>query len=75
MNEMQILQRLHTAADCVANEAGTPRMDAIATAGAQFMRESHLTDEYGKAVPFTEAEHVAFGYGILLGWLAREIGP
>ena len=56
------------AADQVGDEGGTPDMDVLAAAGAQFLVESRVTDEHGVPVPFDAA---ALGYGIMLGWLAR----
>jgi hypothetical protein len=58
---------LHRAADRVGDEAGTPEMDAIADAGAEFIRTSDLTDEYG--VGFY-VDPPSLGYGIMLGYLA-----
>jgi hypothetical protein len=59
---------LHRAADRVGTEAGTPAMDALADAGAEFIRTSDLADEYG--VPFIVRDPAALGYGIMLGYLA-----
>lgn len=58
---------LHRAAERVGTEAGTPGMDALARAGAEFLRTAELSDEYG--VPF-DPEPASIGYGIMLGYLA-----
>lgn len=58
---------LHRAAERVGNEAGTADMDALASAGADFLRTSDLADEYG--VPFVP-DGPSIGYGIMLGYLA-----
>jgi hypothetical protein len=64
---------LHRAADRVGDEAGTPAMDALAAAGAQFIQESYLADEFN--VPF-QVHTQSVGYGIMLGYLAaREDSP
>jgi hypothetical protein len=64
---------LHRAADRVGDEAGTPLMDALAQAGADFIRESAVSDEF--AVPF-HLDTPSLGYGIMLGYLAaREDSP
>jgi hypothetical protein len=60
---------LHRAADRVGAEAGTPFMDAVAAAGADFIQASALTDEYG--VPFV-VDGPSLGYGIMLGYLAAR---
>lgn len=65
-----IARRLHDAADRIPAEAGTPDMDALAHAGSIFIAESSLTDEF--LTPFVIADPRALGYGIMLGWLARE---
>jgi hypothetical protein len=70
MTADEILPLLHAAADRVAAEAGTTSMDALANAGAVFLRETDLTDEDDVPVAFTVEQ--AIGYGIMLGWLARE---
>jgi hypothetical protein len=63
---------LHRAADRVGDEAGTPQMDALAAAGAQFIRESLVTDELQTPFPL---DMKSLGYGIMLGYLAaREQG-
>lgn len=59
---------LHRAADRVGDEAGTPAMDALAAASAEFIRTSDLADECG--VPFVFRDPAAFGYGIMVGYLA-----
>jgi hypothetical protein len=58
---------LHRAADRVSDEAGTPAMNALAAAGAEFLRTSELSDEFG--VTFT-VDGPSLGYGIMLGYLA-----
>jgi hypothetical protein len=58
---------LHRAADRVGDEAGTPAMDALAAAGAEFIHESVLSDEFG--VEFL-VDTRSLGYGIMLGYLA-----
>lgn len=58
---------LHRAADRVGDEAGTPEMDALAAAGAEFVHTSDLSDELG--VPFM-VDGPSLGYGIMLGYLA-----
>jgi hypothetical protein len=63
------LEELHRAADRIGNEVGTPEMDALADAVADFLHGSDLTDEYG--VAFTP-DGPSIGYGVMLGWLARE---
>ena len=68
----EILALLHDAADRVGDERYTPSMDAIAFAAGDFLRDSQLTDEHDVPVPFTTANSTALGYGIMLGWLARE---
>jgi hypothetical protein len=60
---------LHRAADRVWSEAGVPFMDEVAAQGAQFIRESLVTDEY--EVPF-ELDTKSLGYGIMLGYLAAQ---
>lgn len=62
---------LHRAADRVGSEAGTPGMDELADAVADFIQASFMTDELG--VPFT-VDGPSFGYGILLGYLAAKDG-
>jgi hypothetical protein len=66
---------LHRAAGRVGAGAGTPAMDALAGAGAQFLQESHLADEHG--TPFVVRDPQALGYGIMLGYLAarEELEP
>lgn len=59
---------LHRAADRIGAEAGTPAMDALADASAEFLRTSNLADEEG--TPFVIRDPRAFGYGIMLGYLA-----
>lgn len=60
-------EALHRAADRVEHEVGTPAMDALAAAGAEFLHSADLTDEYGVAfVP----DGPSIGYGIMLGYLA-----
>lgn len=59
---------LHRAAERVSAEVGTSAMDALAKAGADFLRESTLSDEYG--TPFVIRDPQALGYGIMLGYLA-----
>lgn len=66
----EIVARLHAAADRVGDERYTPPMDALADAGAIFLRESDLSDEHG--VPTVLTVEQAIGYGIMLGWLAQE---
>lgn len=61
-------EALHRAAERVGRERYTPSMDALAAAGAQFIRESNLTDEYG--TPFVVRDPQTLGYGIMLGYLA-----
>lgn len=61
---------LHRAAERVGTEAGTPAMDALAAAGAEFIRTSNLTDEQGR--PFIIRDPQALGYGIMLGYLAAR---
>jgi len=61
---------LHDAAERIPAEAGTPEMDALAHAGSIFIAESALTDEF--LTPFVIADPRALGYGVMLGWLARE---
>jgi predicted ABC-type ATPase len=65
---------LHRAADRVGIEAGTPDMDGLADAVADFIRESVLTDEFH--VPFV-VDTKSLGYGVLLGYLAalEEFAP
>jgi predicted ABC-type ATPase len=60
---------LHRAAERVWSESGTPAMDRLASAGAQFIRESLVTDEY--EVPFV-LDTKSLGYGIMLGYLAAR---
>jgi hypothetical protein len=62
---------LHRAADRVGHEAGTPAMDDLAGAVADFIQGSFVTDEHG--VPFS-VDGPSFGYGILLGYLAALEG-
>lgn len=59
---------LHRAAERVGDEAGTPGMDALAQAGAEFIADSRLSDEWG--TEFVVADPRAVGYGIMLGYLA-----
>ena len=68
-----IVEQLHAAADRIETESRTPPMDALAAAGAVFLRETDLSDEYGVPVAFTVEQ--AIGYGIMLGWLAHETLP
>lgn len=65
---------LHRAAERVGHEYGTPAMDALAQAGAKFIRSSALADEHGVAWEITDTQ--AIGYGIMLGYLAarEELG-
>jgi hypothetical protein len=58
---------LHRAADRVEREAGTPAMDALAAAGAEFLWTANLTDEDGVPLTF---DGPSIGYGIMLGYLA-----
>lgn len=58
---------LHRAADRVGDEAGTPDMDALAAAGAEFLRTSDLADELGTEF---KPDAQSIGYGIMLGYLA-----
>jgi hypothetical protein len=60
---------LHRAADRVGTEGGTPDMDALAEAVAEFLHSSDLTDELG--VVF-RANGPSVGYGVLLGYLAAH---
>lgn len=60
---------LHHAADRIGSEAGTPAMDAVATAIAEFLQTSNLTDEYG--VEFVP-DGPSIGYGAMLGYLAAS---
>jgi hypothetical protein len=60
---------LHRAADRVGQEAGTPAMDALAAAIAEFLRESALSDEAG--VPF-RPDGPSIGYGAMIGYLAAR---
>jgi len=64
-----IVAELHRVADRIGAEVGTPEMDVLADAAADFLHGSDLTDEYG--VTF-EPDGPSIGYGIMLGWLARE---
>ena len=66
------LDLLHDAAERVQHEAGSVEMDTLALAGAAFLHESKITDEAGRPVPFDVENATALGYGIMLGWLARE---
>jgi hypothetical protein len=61
---------LHRAADRVGREAGSPFMDQIADAGAQFLNESDIRDEHGTM--FSIADPRALGYGIMLGYLVAQ---
>lgn len=61
---------LHEAANRIGDEAPSPEMDTLANAGATFLAESDLSDETGTPIVLTPP--VAIGYGIMLGWLARE---
>lgn len=65
-------EALHRAADRIGSEASTPEMDALAQAGAQFLRESNLKDEDGQVV-FLDVFQ-AIGYGVMLGYLAAQEG-
>jgi hypothetical protein len=68
-----IAAALHVAADRVWPETGTPFMNALAEAGAIFIRESNLADESGESF---DIDPQSLGYGIMLGYLAaRELGP
>lgn len=60
-------EALHRAADRIGAEAGAPLMDAVAEAGAEFLRTSNLADEHG--VTFV-VDGPSLGYGIMLGYLA-----
>jgi hypothetical protein len=60
-------EALHRAADRVGAEAGTWAMDALADAGARFLRESDIADELGNVHTF---DGPSLGYGIMLGYLA-----
>lgn len=73
MTEQEIVRLLHIAADRIGGEMYTPTMDALAAAGARFIAESDLHDEY--AAPFIIRDPSALGYGVMLGWLAREAAP
>lgn len=76
MQTEEIVPLLHAAATRVGREMGTPPMDALAFAGAEFLQTSDLHDEDGAPVELSAAQ--AIGYGIMLGWLAREaanVGP
>lgn len=68
-------EALHRAAERVGAEGGTPPMDELADAGAQFLVESALADELG--IPVTFSVEQAIGYGIMLGYLAalEELVP
>lgn len=58
---------LHRAADRIEAEGGTPAMDALANATAEFLHTAKLTDEYG--VMFV-TNGPSVGYGVMLGYLA-----
>lgn len=67
----ELVAALHRAADQIDTEgvARAPLMDTLARAGGEFLASSNVTDEYQVAVPMDPA---SIGYGIMLGWLARE---
>jgi hypothetical protein len=60
---------LHRAAERVGTEYGTPAMDELAEAAAEFLGELTLTDEDG--TPF-EAHGPSLGYGVMIGYLAAR---
>jgi hypothetical protein len=60
---------LHRAADKVWNQVHTPTMDALAEAGAVFLDESRITDEFENIKRFHPE---SLGYGIMLGYLAAQ---
>jgi hypothetical protein len=62
---------LHRAADRVGSEAGTPEMDELAEAVADFIQSSSVTDEFGVAFA---VDGPSLGYGVLLGYLAAREG-
>jgi hypothetical protein len=66
---------LHRAAERVPDE--TALMDQLATAGAQFMEESQIyayedRDGLRQMVEAMAFDPRAFGYGVLLGYLAAH---
>ena len=63
-------EALHRAADRVGAEVGTPPMDALADAAAEFLHDSELLDEYG--TQFVVSDSRALGYGVMLGYLAAQ---
>jgi hypothetical protein len=63
---------LHRAADRIGTEAPSPLMNALADAGARFLRESEIHahergDELMESIVF---DPKAIGYGVMLGFLA-----
>jgi hypothetical protein len=63
---------LHRAADRVGDEAGSPYMDELADAAAQFIQRAALTDEFGVAF---SVDGPSLGYGVMLGYLAALQAP
>lgn len=61
------VEALHRAADRVGNEVGSPMMDQLAAAGAEFLHASNFSDEFDTTIKFDRA---SLGYGIMLGYLA-----
>jgi hypothetical protein len=64
---MITVAQLHRAADRITEEQGTPVMDALADAAAEFLHTMDLTDEFG--TPFNP-DGPSLGYGIMVGYLA-----
>ena len=62
---------LHRAADRLGAEAPSPLMDELAEAGARFLRESNIWTD-GGVTPVELTVEQALGYGVMLGWLARD---
>lgn len=70
MTRAEICGRLHEAADRLGTEPPTDEWQALADAGGLFLQESTLWDEGGEQLVLSSSE--ALGYGVMLGWLARE---